>query len=177
MQVLANALVSLKEGMDDKQQVVIESLVDQLSLELDQFITCSATDIDSLDQAMLAKLVDQADQIETQWIELEQRLRTRTCRGEQVQRELVVAYYRARFVGLKHEVEQSQLAAQEGSRPDQQSISRSLVRVQEGLSSLEAKIEKLEASHLDGWRALRQGLHQALQRLEKQVSTIQDHLR
>ncbi|MGI9510939.1 MAG: hypothetical protein ACR2QJ_16485 [Geminicoccaceae bacterium] len=176
MQVLAETMVGLRERMQGKHLATLRSLVDQVTLGLDRFVDRSSADIDALDEAVLTGLVDEAEELETQWHDMEQLFDASTRRGEQVQRELVSALYRMRLVGLQHEIERLQQVAKESKHRDQQSNVRSLDRLGSDLSSVEAKIKVLEASDLDGWRGLRRGLQRGFQRLEKQVSAIGDKL-
>ena len=176
MQVLAETMVGLRERMQGKHLATLRSLVDQVTLGLDRFVDPSTPDIDAFDEAALTGLVDEAEELETQWQDMEQLFDASTRHGEQVQRDLVSALYRMRLVGLQHEIERLQQVAKEGKHRDQQSNVRSLDRLGSDLSAVEAKIKVLEASDLDGWRGLRRGLQRGFQRLEKQVSAVEDKL-
>ena len=177
MHVLAETMVGLNERIMDKHHATLHSLADQVTLGLDRFVDRSSTDVDALDEATLIGLVDEAEGIETQWHDMERLFDASTRRGEQVQRELVVAHYRACLAGLRHEIKRLQEAAQEGSHRDQPSNVRSLDKLRSDLSGVEAKIKVLEAAELEGWRGLRRGLHRGFKRLEKELSALEETLR
>ena len=177
MQVLAETIVGLGERMKDKHHAALQSLVDEVTLGLDRFVDGSSADIDALDETALTGLVDEAGELETQWHDMEQLFDTSVRRGERIQCDLVIARYRARLVGLQHEITRLQRSAQDGSRRDQESDVGTLDRLRADLSTLEAKIKVLEAADLGGWRGLQRGLQRALQRLEKKLNAFEEESR
>lgn len=92
MQILAEAIVDFNERVQDREQSASQSLADQVAIGMDRFVARSDAGIDKLERAGLQEPADEAEGQETQWHELEQLFDAGTRRGEQVQRELVVAH-------------------------------------------------------------------------------------
>ena len=175
MQVLAEEIADFKERMPDRRQsAAIPRLANQITRRLDRFVARSDSGIDKLDRTALQKLAAEADALETCWQELEQLFDASTRHGEQVHRDLVVAHYRARFAGLEHEVERYRKIAEERSQGKRRSIGGPFAGLSADLLAVNAKIDVIETADLDGWRGLRRGLHQTLQRLEKKVNAMEE---